>query len=507
MRAGSIIRKKFFINNSTDEDYSEQYNSYYSKDKEDLIKRVQNLIKKSRNRKEMNKNISSSQRINQKKFFIFRPINISHKFINKRYNNIIAPQFKSFKSPKTHINLTKAPYGHNYPNYSDCRELLINSCEIISPLETISYNNYKTINENYYNTYKKPTKSRKMYFYTKNNSNTLSLRYSPKKINTIQTSPESINQKLERFKTIRAKYANIYNEKRLRSNSSNKPYSTNTYNNSIDSFEIQKNIDLSFKSNSRSRKKKKYYRKLLPSINLSKDNDNYSNENNKNYNINKNKKNKKFIEDMFNKTVYDKNLLNNQSMNKKEIYNVYNVKNIVTPDKRIFLNIKYFSIYSQNDINTRKQFHKRRIGPEDNINYFDIKKFNICDKINVYCPSIKINKKEKLGIISEEKNSKENVIKGIGLIEKFFKKNKCYYIKKINKINNKKKIKFKMREKKLDIKLNNEGNERYFLFSNLNLDSFDNKDNYNQYIDKKKEIIDKIILSIRLGLIKSVLRK
>jgi hypothetical protein len=98
------------------------------------------------------------------------------------------------------------------------------------------------------------------------------------------------------------------------------------------------------------------------------------------------------------------NSIGKQNENKisREIFKVYNVKNIVTSDKRLYVHINYISLY-----NDKKNYHKNKN------NYYKNNLLKISDKININFNQrrliLKSNKKhEKLSNIIEENSVKNN---------------------------------------------------------------------------------------------------
>ena len=520
MRASKIPKTKYCIFNSSGINLKNPYDSNSSVDEEPM-KNINNIFTKKNS--QQNK-LDQERQIKNKKKIIYKPVIISQKYLNKRYDNVINRPFKNVNKNNLYNLKSIFPFTKTKSNFFIHRELLINQRKN-SPLQNLSsnlpFNNILT-NLNYsHKIYSKPKKIKSNSYTNKRASS------GSKKENS--SSSHSLSKDINRLKELKAKYGNIYNTKshfRNRSVSTKSPLSVNYFNN-LKLLQINKNINLTIHSNSTSKKRKKYRPKQkLPSINLSKDFDmnisNYST-----YSNNKNSiSGKKFYEDMTDEMIYDKNIINDTTNIKKEMYEVFTIKNIITPDKRIFINIKYISLYNKFNKNLYNRFHKRRIGPEEHYTSFGNKKFRVCDKIRIYLPAMiqtidiknvltklkqykKANQlKIRLSIINEEKYSKDDIKNGILYLEKLFKRNK--FNKMINKCkskNKKVKMKFKMRDRKLNFVKNNINNERYFLFSILDIDSFENNISYNKYILKKKRMIQNLILILRIRLIQNYMSK
>ena len=526
MRTSKISNRQYYKANSNDKKLRNSY-GYNDLKNEEQMNKINNILLKQNSPK---KTIGQQYPIINRKKIIYKPVTISQKYLNRRYDNVINLPFQNVNQSNLFNLKCLFPLTKTNPNFFQHRELLINTRKL-HPLQILSNNylpiNNLTANYNYsYKVYKKPKNIKS------NNSTNNTVSSESKKANN--SSSHSISKEINRLKELKVKYGNIYKTKsHLRNRSAlTKPTSYFKYFINLQPLQIKKNINLTIHSNSTSKKKNVYKPKhRLPSINLSKDFDtNISNgyDNNSSSNHKNSISHKRFYEDIADKMIYEKNIINYRTKIKKVVYEVFNVKNIITPDKRIFIDIKYISLYSKDNQNMYNHFHKRRIGPEEHCTSFINKKFRICGKTRIYLPAMiqtidiknlltklkqykRANQlKVRLSIINEEKYkyNSEDIKNGILSLEKFIKRKKFNLMISIYKSKNKKtKIKYKMRDKKLNLVKNNINNERYFLFSILDIDSFENIATYSKYIKKKNRMIEDLIFLFRCRLIKNYLNK
>ena len=515
MKTSKISKTMYYTSNSNGKNLKNPYDSNNLIYAEQMNKINNILPKKNIRQKAINQ---QHKNINREKI-IYKPVIISLKYLDKNYDEVIHSFFQNPNQNNQNNLKPISPLTKTNSNFFKHRKLLINTSEI-APLQTWNNNssiNNLTTNFNYSNKiYIKPKKIKS--FSSRNNK----ISSESKKF-----SCHSLSKEIQRLKELKIKYGNIYKTKAYLRNSStlSKPTLTFKYFTNLEPLQINKNINLTIHSNSTSRKKYKKKQKI-PWINLSKDFDKY----NTNYNNLSNNKNslrrKKYYEDITDEMINENNINSYRANVKKNIYEIFCIKNIVTPDKRIFISVKYISLYSKDNINLYNHFHKRRIGPEKNYTSFITKKFRVSSKTRICLPAMiqkidiknvltkleqykKANQlKKKLSIIKEEKYNKVDIKNGILNLENFIKK--VYFNMLINKLkskNKKNKIKYKMRDKKLNLAKNNINNERYFLFSILDIDSFENIISYDKYIKKKNRMIQNLIFLLRIRLIKYYMNK
>ena len=284
---------------------------------------------------------------------------------------------------------------------------------------------------------------------SKNNSSRVSLKTS----------------ELQRFRQLQKKYGKIYEKKRNESisfedkikNYINQKTIDSTSSNNTDKDILRKNII--FK---RVRKNNKDIKKM-----------NKTEEKGNNYNtssndiINKNS-NIKYIKEYKNKPILKQKRMNSQSSYKsikslsdnKNIYKIYIIKNIVSSDKRIFVNINYINL-SNNEEKRDKKFYSNNmleISDINEINYIG----NNCIKNN------NAKHKKKLSKIEEEIDDKINSNLSLSIKENNNNKNTTKKKQEKKEEANPKSMKRIINNNRINNNLTAKFRKKYLYYKNLN---------------------------------------
>ena len=387
-------------------------------------------------------------------------VKIINKVIEKHKKNEILKNFfynlkKSYYKNRIKINYLNDKYNKDDPKYKEYKDMIYNYIKskndlpmtkiynILKPEDKLKFNTINTLSKT--DTKFRPKEE------SNNNSNNNSSRTSQK-----------INE-MQRFRQLQKKYGKIYEKKKNESisfedkikNYINQKTIDSTSSNNTDNDIMRKNIIF---------KRVKKNDKVFKKVNKTEENGNNNNISSNDI-YNNNSSNIKYIKEYKSKPIAKKKRLNSQSSyksiksidNNKIIYKIYIVKNIISSDKRIFVNINYINL-SNKDKKSDKKFYSNdmlEISDINEINYIGNNKNSkhkkklskieeeIDDKINTNL-SMSIKENNNKNIIKEKQEKKEetnpksmkriinnNRINNNNLTAKFRKK--YLYYKNLNK--------------------------------------------------------------------------
>ena len=364
---------------------------------------------------------------------------------------------KSSYKKRLKSNYLNDKYNKNAPKYNEYKDMIYNYIKSKKDLPmTKIYNILKPEDKlkfNTINTLSKTTSKFKPKEEINNNSKNNSSRI------TLKTS------ELQRFRQLQKKYGKIYEKKRNESisfedkikNYINQKTIDSTSSNNTDKDILRKNII--FK---RVRKNNKDIKKM-----------NKTEEKGNNYNtssndiINKNS-NIKYIKEYKNKPILKQKRMNSQSSYKsikslsdnKNIYKIYIIKNIVSSDKRIFVNINYINL-SNNEEKRDKKFYSNNmleISDINEINYIG----NNCIKNN------NAKHKKKLSKIEEEIDDKINTNLSLSIKENNNNKNVVGGKQEKKEETNPKSMKRIINNNRINNNLTAKFRKKYLYYKNLN---------------------------------------
>ena len=406
--------------------------NFYTANKNDIILKQNNKIYLNIYRNKIAKNF----------------VQIINKIIEKKKKKIIFQKFYNNLKTIYYIkgikpNYLYSKYEKDEPKYKEYKDMIYNYIKSKDDLSNSKlYNILKPEDKMKFNT---------INAIRKNNSKfKLKEDYSSSNNTSIITEKNSV---MQRFKQLQKKYGKIYEKKknesisfedRMKNYINHKTIESTSSNNTNNDIRRRKIIFKHMKRNDKIRQK----------LNQTEE----KNDNLINANINKNN----FIAE--NKGIIKKNKSNTQASKKsfksisvnRNIYRIYIIKNIVTKDKRLYVNINYINWINNNNKSEKKFYNNDTLEISEilDINYTGDKSNNknnsgihmkklskieeeTDDKINT---NLSMSIKEDNNKNKEDNKSKTITTKGISNYNKLNKDiRKKYLIKNSNKIINEKK--------------------------------------------------------------------
>ena len=312
---------------------------------------------------------------------------------------------KSYYKNRIKINYLNNKYNKDDPKYNEYKDMIYNYIKSKNDLPMTKI----------YNILKPEDKFK---FNTINSLSKTNSKFRPKEENISNNTSSRTSQKLnemQRFRQLQKKYGKIYEKKKNESisfedkikNYINQKTIDSTSSNNTDNDIFRKNII--FK---RVRKNNKEYKKLNKTEEKGENNNISSNDI-----YNNNSSNIKYIKEYKSKPITKRKRMNSQSSYKsikstndnKNRYKIYIVKNIVSSDKRIFVNINYINL-SDKDKKSDKKYYSN-----DMLEISDINEINYLGNNNNKNNNAK--HKKKLSKIEEEIDDKINTNLSISIKE------------------------------------------------------------------------------------------
>ena len=325
---------KFISNNSLNKANRTNLSNFYTLNKNDSILKQNNRIYLNIYR---NKIANNFVRIINKIIIKRKKIEIFQKF----YNNLKKIYYLKGVKP----NYLESKYDKDDPKYKEYKDMIYN---YIKSKDDLSHSKI-------YNILKPEDK---MKFNTINAIRKNNSKFKIKEENSSSNNTSIITEKksaIQRFKQLQKKYGKIYEKKRNESIS---------FEDRIKNYINHKTIDSTSSNNDKSLRRRKIIFKHIKRNDKIKHELNHTNENTDNdsikVNINKNniitehKSNiskNKFDSKMSNSNKSFKSISVNRN---KNIYKIFIIKNIITPDKRLYVNINYINLN-----NIRKKSEKK----------------------------------------------------------------------------------------------------------------------------------------------------
>ena len=325
---------KFISNNSLNKANRTNLSNFYTLNKNDSILKQNNRIYLNIYR---NKIANNFVRIINKIIIKRKKIEIFQKF----YNNLKKIYYLKGVKP----NYLESKYDKDDPKYKEYKDMIYN---YIKSKDDLSHSKI-------YNILKPEDK---MKFNTINAIRKNNSKFKIKEENSSSNNTSIITEKksaIQRFKQLQKKYGKIYEKKRNESIS---------FEDRIKNYINHKTIDSTSSNNDKSLRRRKIIFKHVKRNDKIKHELNHTNENTDNdsikVNINKNniitehKSNiskNKFDSKMSNSNKSFKSISVNRN---KNIYKIFIIKNIITPDKRLYVNINYINLN-----NIRKKSEKK----------------------------------------------------------------------------------------------------------------------------------------------------
>ena len=312
---------------------------------------------------------------------------------------------KSYYKNRIKINYLNDKYNKDDPKYNEYKDMIYNYIKSKNDLPMIKI----------YNILKPEDKFK---FNTINSLSKTNSKFRPKEESISNNTSSRTSQKfneMQRFRQLQKKYGKIYEKKKNESisfedkikNYINQKTIDSTSSNNTDNDIFRKNII--FK---RVRKNNKEYKKLNKTEEKRENNNISSNDI-----YNNNSSNIKYIKEYKSKPIEKRRRMNSQSSYKsikstndnKNRYKIYIVKNIVSSDKRIFVNINYINL-SDKDKKSDKKYYSN-----DMLEISDVNEINYLGNNNNKNNNAK--HKKKLSKIEEEIDDKINTNLSISIKE------------------------------------------------------------------------------------------
>ena len=325
---------KLISNNSLNKANRTNLSNFYTLNKNDSILKQNNRIYLNIYR---NKIANNFVRIINKIIIKRKKIEIFQKF----YNNLKKIYYLKGVKP----NYLESKYDKDDPKYKEYKDMIYN---YIKSKDDLSHSKI-------YNILKPEDK---MKFNTINAIRKNNSKFKIKEENSSSNNTSIITEKksaIQRFKQLQKKYGKIYEKKRNESIS---------FEDRIKNYINHKTIDSTSSNNDNSLRRRKIIFKHVKRNDKIKHELNHTNENTDNDSIKVNiNKNNIITEHKSNisKNKYDSKMSNSNksfksiSVNRnKNIYKIFIIKNIITPDKRLYVNINYINLN-----NIRKKSEKK----------------------------------------------------------------------------------------------------------------------------------------------------
>ena len=416
--------KNEFKNNNSQEFF------YMNKSKEYKI--PDNNCLNNNNKKMINNNFRNNQRFKYNNFLLLNIyqnklitifIKIIYKIILKENKNLIISFFNKLKNNNNKNNTIKNEvkfcvdkYKQKDPKYNEFKDIIYNYVKTKHNLPMGAINKLSEREQQIFNNITNRNKN----INSQNNN-----------INVSKSKKNNSKSDLKRFKELQKKYEKIYERKKSSNKSLEdkfKNYLKNHRTNLNSSKKMSDNkvnlSDLNRDNDNNNLKEKIMDRRKLfnelnknnhkyPKNNLQEFNSSFNFKNpNKFYSISNSPKKENTSNEKnnhinnrirVNKLKVTPKYSNNSRKknsdcleNKKDIYEVYNIKDIVTSDKRLYVYINYITLYKKNNVNNK-------------LNFYDNNLLKISNKINInYLNPYSIKKRKKLlNKIIEEKDDNE----------------------------------------------------------------------------------------------------